>query len=676
MAPPECTQPTLPAVYTCQRNENVPPDVWGIPYYAAVESNNMQWSQFSPQETAAATALGWDQASWDCDYSRSHAAGGVEECYHPASEDKYWVELTVQEQQAAAVLGWNQESWDNGGGGGEPLGLAAGRCVAGHGREPVAALELPHGYYNDGPNQFIANSYGLFMNGVYQGGLRQRTVDGVVHSFYDSASECTAACAAVMGVDYNDQLGRSAFQAEMLCSSTFIPDNDGASPAGGCTSSRVRVFVPDTAEDGQALHTLSSYAWTIHCNNELPCEDLHNQTRRDAIFDHFIRAIVEGGVSGEADIYNHIIPGEESQWYPSHSGPAYSVFLTDDHTAVLPAILQWSEGGGEEEEEERAIQIDGRTLGQTGQWCGAHSDCASGSCSDPCLSQPGPAHSWQDLESTGGRQPCRTETAQLFDEYGHSGTCLPATGESSSELPPPELPLSCREILEQDASASSGLHEILLPDGSHAEVYCDMDTDGGGWTLTFAVRNVIGAAGPDNSFFTLLRDQDAESGGGAYPLDPLTQPEPEIGWVYGVTAQERQQFWESSGATDYRVTSVDRNTREYLVDVKAHAEDMGGMASGNSVMCAAAGDVDGACGRGFHNGYITQATALMPFGPPTPGGPMEAPIEADAYYHYEQGAEVNFFQIGDMVRVNVSLSAAAAPSLSLPPLALPPLPPS
>jgi hypothetical protein len=93
-------------------------------------------------------------------------------------------------------------------------------------------------------------------------------------------------------------------------------------------------------------------------------------------------------------------------------------------------------------------------------------------------------------------------------------------------------------------------------------------------------------------------------------------------------------------------------------------------------MCAAAGDVDGACGRGFHNGYITQATALMPFGPPTPGGPMEAPIEADAYYHYEQGAEVNFFQIGDMVRVNVSLSAAAAPSLSLPPLALPPLPPS
>ena len=36
-----CSQP---AVYTCRRNENVPPDVWGIPYYAST----VRYARYTP----------------------------------------------------------------------------------------------------------------------------------------------------------------------------------------------------------------------------------------------------------------------------------------------------------------------------------------------------------------------------------------------------------------------------------------------------------------------------------------------------------------------------------------------------------------------------------------------------------------------------------------------------
>jgi len=45
------------------------------------------------------------------------------------------------------------------------------------------------------------------------------------------------------------------------------------------------------------------------------------------------------------------------------------------------------------------------------------------------------------------------------------------------------LPTSCQEYLSADPSALSGTYTLELEVGVFFDVYCDMDTDGGGWTL-------------------------------------------------------------------------------------------------------------------------------------------------------------------------------------------------
>jgi hypothetical protein len=65
---------------------------------------------------------------------------------------------------------------------------------------------------------------------------------------------------------------------------------------------------------------------------------------------------------------------------------------------------------------------------------------------------------------------------------GSSSGSEPETGSSGG----PPLPMlgSCKEILEYAPDAPSGPYVIVRArDGAYFEVYCDMELDGGGWTL-------------------------------------------------------------------------------------------------------------------------------------------------------------------------------------------------
>ncbi|MEN8244038.1 MAG: hypothetical protein ABFS43_03965 [Thermodesulfobacteriota bacterium] len=58
------------------------------------------WADMTQAEQELWKVLGWDEASWEG------------EAKQPASEDKYWGGLSPEEQAAATALGYTKETWD------------------------------------------------------------------------------------------------------------------------------------------------------------------------------------------------------------------------------------------------------------------------------------------------------------------------------------------------------------------------------------------------------------------------------------------------------------------------------------------------------------------------------------------------------------------------------------
>ena len=72
------------------------------------------------------------------------------------------------------------------------------------------------------------------------------------------------------------------------------------------------------------------------------------------------------------------------------------------------------------------------------------------------------------------------------DTDADSDTDADTDADTDTAPPPPTDPTSCADLLAREPSAMSGVHTID-PDGPAGkppfDVICDMDTDGGGWTL-------------------------------------------------------------------------------------------------------------------------------------------------------------------------------------------------
>jgi hypothetical protein len=68
-----------------------------------------------------------------------------------------------------------------------------------------------------------------------------------------------------------------------------------------------------------------------------------------------------------------------------------------------------------------------------------------------------------------GTYTCQDFTAA---DYGHS-----------AELVKPEEFVDCAAIKEKRPNSKSGVYKLKIPGSDSSKVYCDMDTDGGGWTV-------------------------------------------------------------------------------------------------------------------------------------------------------------------------------------------------